>query len=224
MNGIDKTNSVLDSLGLSQQKPKPEEAKLGQDQFLQLMIAQLNSQDPFQPMESGEFLTQIAQFTQASGIQDLQNSFNQLSSSLTSNQALQASSLVGRNVLVESNVGVLPPEGSLRGAIDLSQPAQSVHVDIYSASGELVRRMELGAQNSGRINFGWDGLDQNGARLQPGQYTLKAEAASNGQVGAATMLMGAAVESVTLGGAGQGLTLNLAGLGKVGFGDVKEIM
>ena len=53
---------------------------------------------------------------------------------------------------------------------------------------------------------------------------MKAEVASNGQVGAGTILMAAAVESVTLGSAGQGLTLNLAGLGKVGFGAVKEIM
>ncbi|TAL42573.1 MAG: flagellar hook assembly protein FlgD, partial [Methylovulum sp.] len=71
---------------------------LSQDEFLKLMTTQMTHQDPTKPMQNGEFLSQMAQFGTVSGIQDLQQSFKDFSASISSDQALQASSLVGRTV------------------------------------------------------------------------------------------------------------------------------
>ena len=101
--------SPVDALGgLGLEVPQTvREGDLGQEDFLHLMLTQLKNQDPFKPMESGEFLGQIAQFGTVQGLAGLQTSFDSLSSSLVSNQALQASTVVGRSALVQtSTIGI----------------------------------------------------------------------------------------------------------------------
>ena len=90
-------------------KSEPEKSKddLDQSEFLKLMLTQIKYQDPLKPMEGGEFLSQLAQFGTVSGIAALQSSFDVFASSLQSNQALQASTMVGRTVLVPGNVAAL---------------------------------------------------------------------------------------------------------------------
>ena len=93
-------------------KNSPDE--LGQDDFMALMVAQMENQDPTKPMDNFEFLSQIAQFGTVSGIQALQTGLGDLSSALLSSQALQAADLVGREVVTDSNLGTLQAEGELR--------------------------------------------------------------------------------------------------------------
>ncbi len=223
MNRIDDKNPLAE-LGLARRAEKDDPSRLGQEDFLQLMITQLNNQDPFKPMASGEFLTQIAQFSQASGIQELQNSFAELSSALTSNQALQASALVGRQVLVQSEAAVLAAGGAVTGRVALEQSVQSLQVEVLGPAGEVLRRLDLGPQAAGQAPFTWDGRDESGNLLPPGEYTVRAVAGSGGESAAATVLLAARVDSVTLGGAAGGITLNLAGLGQRSLADVREIM
>lgn len=221
MNPIDTKNSIPDSLGLT----KPERVatgKLGQDQFLELMVAQLKNQDPLKPMQNGEFLGQLAQFGTVSGIQDLQKSFSGLASSLQSNQALMASSLVGRSVLAPGDSGTLVPGASLRGAVDLPKSAQNVVLDITDSGGQLVRRLELGAQTAGAARFSWDGLNSTGALAPAGIYKLTAQVQGGNERYAVNTLIEARVDSVTLGGT-NGLTLNLSGIGPVNLSDVRQI-
>ena len=106
----------VDSLGLGFDVPKAaREGDLGQEDFLHLMLTQLKNQDPFKPMESGEFLGQLAQFGTVQGLAGLQTSFDSLASSLVSNQALQASSLVGRSALAAtSTLGIAAGQRSRR--------------------------------------------------------------------------------------------------------------
>jgi flagellar basal-body rod modification protein FlgD len=106
----------LAALGLAPQQTEPE-LELGQEQFLSLMITQLKNQDPFKPMESGEFLGQLAQFGTVSGLAGLQTSFDSLATSLVSNQALQAASLVGRSALVASSAITIGAGQSVEGAV-----------------------------------------------------------------------------------------------------------
>ena len=108
---VDAVNGVdLASLGLTQPKAEKKN-ELGQDAFLELMVTQLKNQDPFKPLDSGEFLGQLAQFGTVQGLSGLQTSFDGLASSLVSNQALQAASLVGRTALVESDHGAIAAGG-----------------------------------------------------------------------------------------------------------------
>lgn len=221
MTTIDPKNTGIDGLTASTTPKRQATKELGQDQFLELMIAQLKNQDPMKPMQNGEFLSQMAQFGTVNGIQELQKTFSGLASSLQSNQALMASSLVGRNVLAPG-ASALVAGGGLRGATDLAQPATNVVINVTDAAGALVKRIDLGPQAAGEVRFQWDGTLNNGAPAPAGRYTLSAQAQNGRETLALNTLLEARVDSVTLGGA-NGLSLNLAGLGPVNLADVRQI-
>jgi flagellar basal-body rod modification protein FlgD len=147
-------NSVLGQMGTGQSKG------LGQKDFLKLMIAQAQSLDPLEPKTNGDFLGQLAQFSTNDGIGKMQESIEQLATSLQSNQALQASSLVGRKVLVNSNDLNLESEGEVKAAVDIPASVTNLTASIYSESGELIRKIPLGQQAVGLHTFGWDGMSQ----------------------------------------------------------------
>ncbi len=218
--------ATLQSLGLSSTSTasKTKSSSIGQDEFLKLMMTQLKNQDPMKPLDSGEFLSQIAQFSTVSGIQDLQASFKTLSSSIYSNQALQASSLVGRTVLVPSTNAALVAGGQVNGAVDLTSGTPQLVVGVYSSTGQLVRRISLGPQAAGQIAFTWNGLTDAGTPAAAGTYRLKAEAEVGGQGVAMDTLVSSKVESVVLGSKDGGIQLNLTGLGGVDFATVRQIM
>ena len=213
------TDLGLSSLTLGAAAEK-ERSELGQEEFLQLMTTQLQNQDPFKPLESGEFLGQLAQFGTVAGLSDLNESFASVASSLVSNQALQASNLVGRSVLVESDVAYLPPGGRLAGALDIDGSATGVRVQIMDGYGQLVRSIDLGAQ-SGTVNFVWGGETDAGDIAAPGSYRIQAQAIGGGEQRAVPTLVSAFVDSVAVGQGG--LNLNLRGIGDVSFDAVREI-
>ncbi len=225
MSEIDSKQIYAD-LGLNKTQPKNDEGKneLGQAEFLELMTAQLRFQDPLKPMENGDFIAQMAQFGTVSGIGDLNKTFSDMSASFQSNQALQASTMVGRNVLVPGDRVQLEADKGLQMAVDLKTPASRVLVNITDASGQLVHRIDLGRQPAGMIDIDWNGLNRDGNRLAPGRYQIAAEVEQGDQVSAGDTLIAAQVESVTLGSAGQDLTLTVSGLGDINMSQIRKIM
>lgn len=203
---------------------KSSRTGLGQDEFLELMITQLQHQDPLNPMESGEFLSQLAQFGTVNGITELQSSFSTLANSLQSNQALQATTMVGRNVLASGNIAVLDDSGSVSGAVDLSTATGRLMLTVTDSVGQVVRSMNLGTQSAGLVHFTWDGLDNNGKVMPAGNYVINSEAVVDNETVAQSTFIVAKVESVTLSQDGSGPLLNLNGLGTVGMNQIREIM
>jgi flagellar basal-body rod modification protein FlgD len=197
--------------------------ELGQEQFLELMTAQLQNQDPFKPMESGDFLGQIAQFSTVEGIGDLNDAFSGLSQSLVSNQALQAANLVGREVLAPTGVAALSQGGNIRGNVELPAASGEVVVNVYDQSGQVIRRLDLGSQPAGPVDFQWDGLKNDGQFAPPGSYFISAEASIDGQFEAVETLLASEVRSVTLSNSG-GLLLDLDGIGSLDFSEVRQIL
>jgi flagellar basal-body rod modification protein FlgD len=215
VNGLDLTK-----LGLA--PPQAEKKKeLGQEEFLNLMVTQLKNQDPFKPLESGEFLGQLAQFGTVSGLSGLQTSFDGLASSLVSNQALQAASLVGRTALVESDRGAIAAGGSLDGAVDVPAATGGVGIEIRNASGQVVRHLQLGPQSPDLVRFHWDGLDDAGEAVRAGSYEVVAGYQKGNSTAAATTLIDAPVDSVVFGA--NGFTVQLRGIGELPFSAVREI-
>lgn len=221
------TNSILPP-GLEQlalkSDPKKTGNELGQSDFLKLMLTQIRNQDPINPSDSTQFLTQLAQIGTVNGISDLQSSFDQLSSSLQSSQALQASTMVGRSVLVPGSAFQLNPAQSMRGAVELEAATGDLAVTISDASGQVVKQLHLGAQAAGTVQFAWDGLDAAGHAAAPGAYQVTARAGIDNEVVTQPTLIQAKVESVTLTQSGDGPLLNLQGLGPVPMNDVKQVM
>lgn len=203
---------------LSTNKPRNE---LGQTEFLSLMTAQLENQDPLKPMENGEFMGQIAQFSTVEGIGNLNESFSALAGAMQSSQALQASALVGRNALIEGNRGQLGSNG-LSGAIELPSGATNVTVEILNGSGQLVGQLDMGALPAGQHNFAWDGRDANGNRLPEGSYRIAARANVGNQTQALGSLVNGRVDSVSFQGS-QGLVLNVDGVGAISLSDIRQI-
>jgi flagellar basal-body rod modification protein FlgD len=205
------------------QEAKKDDGALAMEDFMSLMTTQLKNQDPLKPMESGDFLSQIAQFGTVSGIGDLQTSFEGFAQSMQSDQALQGSALVGRSVLVPSSIGSLTAEDGLKGQINVAEPVTDLKLQIYDESGAQVRAINMGAA-SGYTNFAWDGTDENGEILTPGLYQFKATGTIAGDVNVFATATIAKVESVLVGSGSQGLTMNLAGIGSVPFSEAQEII
>ena len=197
---------------------------LGQSDFLELMLTQIKHQDPLNPAEGGEFLSQLAQFGTVNGITQLQSAFNALASSLQSSQALQASTMVGRSVLVSGNTGVLEDGGKLSGAVDMPVSAADLSVLIHDSAGQLVRKLNLGTQPAGLTRFEWDGLNESGNPVPSGSYRIIAQASAGNEVVTQRTLIQGKVDSVTLARNGGDTLLNLHDLGTVLINDVREIL
>jgi flagellar basal-body rod modification protein FlgD len=209
--------------GASDSGSAPGTATLGGTNFLTLMLAQLKNQDPTSPVDSNQFLNQLASLSTVQGITQLNTSFGALSTSLVSSQALQASSLLGRQALVASTTANLAASGAVSGAIDVPQTTSQAVVNISDSSGALVRQINLGAQSTGLASFSWDGKLQDGSAAPAGQYTLSAQFAGATGATAASTYVNGTVQSVTMGAGQTGLTLNVSGLGSVPFSGVKQI-
>lgn len=222
INSIDTFQSL--GLATTADAAKSEAAKqeLGQEEFLKLLTTQLTHQDPNKPMENGDFLAQMAQFSTVEGIGDLNDSFNEFSSSIGSGQSLQAASLVGRSVLIPSNEAVMSLNKEITGETVLNESTSSLKVSFLDSNGQIVKTLNLGRQAAGNIAFEWDGVLDDGTYTDPGVYQIRSEAVIDGNNTVLQNHVNADVESVSLGG-NNGIQLALAGLGEVNFNEVKKI-
>ncbi len=203
--------------------------EMGSEEFLTLMIAQLENQDPTKPMDQMAFMSQLAQFAQVSGIQELNDSFSSLTGTLTGQQALQASQMVGRSVSTSSNVGNLGvigndadgnPVARMSASVDMGNNASGGSFYIQDMSGQLVFSGNL-PPGSGSLPVVWNGVDAEGNALPPGQYRISAEVTRNGKTQPAVVYAHEQVVSVAI-GAGNTVTLNLANGQSLGINEVKE--
>jgi flagellar basal-body rod modification protein FlgD len=225
--GTSGTNGTTGSSGTSSSGATGSAASsttLGGTNFLTLMLAQLKNQDPTSPVDSNQFLAQLASLSEVQGITQLNTSFSSLSNSLLSSQALQASSLLGHRALVASPTATLTSAGgTLSGAVSVPQTSSRVVLNITNSNGVLVQSLNLGAQPAGLANFAWNGQTASGTLAPAGTYTLTAQVAGVGGGTAVTTLVDGTVDSVTMGTGASGLTLNIAGLGSVPFSSVQQI-
>jgi len=127
-----------------------------QDRFLKLLVAQLNNQDPMNPMDNAQMTSQMAQINTVVGINALNDTMETMSSQFTAMQVLQGTSMIGRTVLAEGNTLGTPVEKISTAAFDLSGTAANVKVNITTASGTVVDTVDLGALDAGRHYFAWD--------------------------------------------------------------------
>ena len=231
-------NTYLNSLTLDAQQQQAAAAdttedsnELGQSAFLELMITQMENQNPLDPQDNSEFVAQLAQFSSVESLDKLNNSFDDFAVNFLSNQALQASSLVGTSVAVPGSQAQLFEGGYIGGTIDLPASTTDMTMNIYSDTGELVESIPLGDQQAGDIVFRWDGnrIEINGQLnswesenpLAAGDFTFEVLASQDGEAQQLDTALSANVNSVSVDENNQ-LILNLAGIGPVSLADVKQ--
>lgn len=209
MSDVSSVNAqqILDSINAKTQTQKEDENKTD---FLTLLVAQLENQDPLNPQDGTEFMSQLAQLETVQGIQDLNSSFGSFSQNMLSSQALQATSLVGRDVLIKSGYGVLEQGKAMTGSVELEETTSSVKLNIFNGAGALVRQLSLGDHEQGSLSFTWDGLTSDGTALPSGTYIVKAQGRANDEAVEMETAINYNVNSVTM-DQKQGTLLNLAG-------------
>lgn len=202
---------------------------MGSDDFLALMIAQMKNQDPTKPMDQMAFMSQLAQFGTLSGVQELNGSFGDLSTNLTGAQAVQASSLVGRSIALDTQLASLAPVGRneagetvhlLSATVDMGRQSDGGVFEVRDGSGRLVFSGQLPA-GSGQIPVVWDGAAADGSQLPAGEYSISAKVSRGGDLRPVAVYGHDTVISVAI-GSGNQVTLNLASGRSVDVSDVKE--
>ncbi|OOE70037.1 flagellar hook assembly protein FlgD [Salinivibrio sp. IB282] len=223
MAGIDGTGSTnglsyIDQLKAQQEKKLQEKQDsttgkqaLEQEDFLKLLTKQLSQQDPSKPADSDKMISQMASFATVEGIGKMNKQFDTFNESMTSNQALQASSLVGRDVLVPGSTGVKGETGGVAGMVKLPQALDNVSVRVENEQGQLLRTFSMGAKPPGEHRVEWDGLDDNGNPMPEGTYKIKVSGMVDGQTQEFDVSTYANVNSVLLGNGDGNVMLNIAG-------------
>jgi flagellar basal-body rod modification protein FlgD len=185
------------------------------DRFLKLLVAQLENQDPMNPMDNAQMTSQMAQINTVSGIQQLNATVSGLNAQFVQMQALQGAALVGRDVTVAGNSIAVGDDLIGRGGFELDGTADRVNVEVLSPAGRVVDTLQLGAMQAGRHDFEWPGA----ATATEGNYTFRVSASAGAQTVTSTALMRDRVASVST--EGGTLTLDLERSGEVAYGDVK---
>ena len=200
-------------------------SSLGKDSFLQLLVTQLKNQNPLDPQDNTAFVAQLAQFSSLEGITTLNDSVNSITGGLQSSQALQASSLVGRSVIVQTGEALVDTasEKPFNGTVVVKEADTKPTITITDADGELVRTIQMPAQKAGNVDFTWDGKNDDGELMPKGNYTFTASSKTDTTTTALTTYLPATVNSVTLSKTGGEIMLNLAGLGSIGMSKVQTI-
>ena len=200
------------------------EQQLTQEDFFAMLTEQLANQDPTKPVDNDQMVAQMTSFTMADGISSLNEKFEAFATSMTSNQALQASSLIGQNVLVQGNVGYQAAEGDgISGVIVNDKTVQNMTITIENQFGEVIKTIDAGTQAAGNIEFEWDGKDKFGNAMPPGEYVVNTNAELNGEGVQLNTAINRHVGSVSLAGSSQGVILNLDGDVSINLDDVIQI-
>ena len=208
------------TLESTQEKEIARTSTLGQEDFLKLLMTQLQNQDPMEPMDNGEFMGQMAQFSTVQGVTEMGESIDGLVSIYQGQQMSANAGMIGKQALVNGNWAQLEG-GKLAGAIDLTTAANDLRVDVKSESGELMASIGLGSKMAGTQEFSWDGIKQDGTTAPEGNYYLSASAVRDGQSTVPAMQVYGTVNSVQM--KGGEVTLNVSGQGNVSFNNVKRI-
>lgn len=209
-----------------------------QDRFLTLLIAQLNNQDPTNPLDNAQLTSQLAQLSTVTGIEKLNTSLGSLMTSLQTSQSMQSANMIGHGIFTAGdtvNLATTTSTGTdgtstskTQGVlgINLADKADKVVVSVLDSTGKVVQTVNLGSQDAGVIPVIWDGsTSSNGTSTgtaKDGKYTFKVTATNSGSAVTATTLSFGTVSSVSTGTSG--VKLNVSGIGAVSSSDVVQII
>jgi len=200
-------------------------SELGQDEFMQLMLTQLKYQDPFKPLENGEFIAQMAQFSTVAGIEGMNTSMETFIADQAAAQTMQAAELLGKTVITDGGQAVLADGGSVKGQFSLPEDSRNVTARYSNPSGEVVHTLEMGALGEGIHEVEWDGITRDGQAASAGSYVVNVQYLdSDGDTVTAETSLATEIESVNFGAANTRPTLSTSDGRELVISDIKKIL
>jgi len=154
---------------------------MGKQEFLTLFTAQLQNQNPLEPVKNEAFVAQLAQFSQLEALTNMQTSLDGFVKSMSGERMLGSAALIGKKVSVTNTPTELTSGGKIEGNIDLPTGASSVQMRVIDSQGRLVQELNAGPQLPGSAPIGWNGMDAAGKPAPSGMYLLSATAVVNGK-------------------------------------------
>ena len=214
-NGIDSSTSGGALLTTSQT------SAMGKEDFLNLLIAQLQNQDPLNPTDSTEFTAQLAQFSSLEQLSNVNQNLMELKDFQASTNNSQAVSLIGKAITANGNSIRLTDDGPVRCDFNLAEDADLIVASIYDSTGKFVAEFESPNLSAGSHSLFWDGRDENRNRMANGNYTFEIQAAdAKGRDIDTTTFFNGRVDRVIF---EKNTSYLIAGNQKVALGDVIEV-
>jgi flagellar basal-body rod modification protein FlgD len=185
------TTSYLNSIASSSTSGTAS-SSLGKDDFLAILVAQLENQDPFNSTDPAEMIGQLTQFSM---LEQMTNMNETLTSSLTAQNlqtATSAASYIGKSVMASGYTLMVEDGTASSTTYTLDSDATSLKAYVYSSDGDLVRTVNIGSKEAGDYSFQWDGLDSDGEAVDDGTYSIAivGEDAAGDEVKASTTVSG----------------------------------
>lgn len=175
-----------------------DSSSLDKEDFLKLLVSQLQNQDPTNPLDDKEFIAQLAQFSSLEQAMETNTQLAALQTAQTTANNAQLASLVGKNVVISSSSIQLDGTSTVTPlAVNLGAASTKTTIEIVDATGTVVRTVNAGAQAAGQQSIAWDGRDDNGKLLEAGNYSITIDAKdSSGTAVTATNEISGTVEGV----------------------------
>lgn len=214
---------VTSAAQYTEKSPQQQVAKNGSqpsgNDFLTMMVAQVQNQNPLNPTDGTQYLTQLGMMSAVESLEALKTGINNVNTGMTNVEMLQATNLVGKKVLMDVNAPLDINKGqTLNGRVQFDNPVDSAMVNIYNEKGEKVDTIKLGPQGKGMAEFTIDGDE-----LGKGRYSFEVIAESGDNAWRQNMMLAAEVESVNIPSNGGATLLSLKGIGKMSMYNMREI-
>ena len=202
------TTTATDSAGLSIYNPYANvgtgKSEMGQADFLRLLTAQMQTQDPFEPVDNAQMVAQMATITNSSGIAEMNQTLKGLASQLTGSRLGDAASWIGKSMLVKSNIAAPDAAGQYMGQVSFADATSGASVDLIDGNGNVLKTIDLGNQAKGDVNFFWNGKDEAGNSIATDALKIRVNGASPSRVASWATI--AAVQSPADGSASKLIT------------------
>ena len=217
VNSTSSTSGINDAL-----KSGSASAADLQNNFLTMLVTQMNNQDPLNPMDNSQLTSQLAQISTVSSMQTMNSTLNQLLSQVSASRAMDSASLIGRTVMVPGSQVTVKDGVPGQIGVDLPSTADAVTVSVLDQSGNVVRTIDMKGQTPGVHDITWDGKNDAGTALADGDYTFKVNATANGTSVQPVALVYGKVQSIS--GDSTGVLVDVGNGQTAGVDDVRRIL
>jgi flagellar basal-body rod modification protein FlgD len=203
--------------------PKKTSEEMGKQDFLTLFTAQLQNQNPLDPVKNEAFVAQLAQFSQLEALTNMESSLDKFVSTMSGERMLSSAALIGKKVAMTDVPTLLTSGNSMEGSIDLTTGASGVKVNVTDNQGRLVQELIAGPQLPGTMPVVWNGRDAANNPVPTGMYRLSATAVVNGQTETVPVSTLATVRAVSTNPANGSVSVEIEGGKSMLLSDIKRV-